>query len=187
MRPRKAHFDDVINDYKEVEIHDENPGDVAASFNELRGCFLSKLESTAQADAKALEWLPPHALMYPAASESSQQLKPHVDSVRFSGSFVCGYTLIGGEDRLLRLVWDEHSAVEHPLRTTPAAHEPPFMVDIPLPSNSGYILSGHSRYDMTHEVIGSGASDRIAVILRDVLKEDRVKFGMDEKFLNKSV
>ena len=200
MRGRKRHFDDVINDYKEFEVHDYEPlelllsrdgerngdktpergGQVKLAFDHLARAFGDEIRrEEGGGGGEGLDWLPPHAILYPPSDPSEQQLKPHVDSVRFSGKYVCGYTVQGGDERLLRLKWDDHGCdgrpVSHPLRDSVD------QITIPLNTNSGYILSGPSRYLMTHEVVGGGVEDRIAVILRDVLEEDRVKFGMDDR------
>jgi len=188
MRPRKTHFDGVINEYKELELHDPDPS-VAEAIAELQAIFIASLPPVSELETTTSPttppFLPPHCLCYPA-SAAPQQLKPHVDSTRFSGSYVCGYTLTGSPDRYLRLKWSEDPAcVESPLHSTRQA-SPPVEIDIPLPSNSGYVLSGYSRYNMTHEVIGDSDSDRIAIILRDELQEERVKFT-DPKFGMSSV
>lgn len=133
----KGHWDAVITDFKEIEIGVED---------ELRELSRSTLDKTR---AHLLEFhleedatfLPVHFIDY----KKEALLKPHVDSVRFSGGLVAGISL-------------ESSAI---MRLRPSAElgrdpEEGF-VDLLLPPLSLYALTGVCRYQYTHELLPSGS------------------------------
>ena len=188
MRPKKQHWDDVIAGYKEMELHDPT-GKVQTAVRDVQSAF-----RTAIADGHAdpdepqftINWLPTHALAYPPAPEGGeQQLKPHVDSTRFSGEYVCGYTLKGGGERVLRLRWSEDPECVEVPESDLRREDRGMVVDVPLQEGSGYVLSGMARYNMTHEVVGGGGEERIVAMFRDVKRDGRVPFGIREEDLEK--
>mmetsp|Transcript_254 Transcript_254/g.258 ORF Transcript_254/g.258 Transcript_254/m.258 type:complete len:241 (-) Transcript_254:380-1102(-) len=157
----KGHWDAVITDFKEIEIGNEN------ELKELSRFALDKvrahlLECHLERDTT---FLPVHFIDY----KKEALLKPHVDSVRFSGGLVAGISF-------------ESSSI---MRLRPSAElgrdpEEGF-VDLLLTPLSLYVLTGVCRYQYTHELLSSGSifesddgtstmierDERLSVIFRD--------------------
>lgn len=175
-RFENGHWDSVITGYREVELStpdDQYPrqdfdakgsGVVQAPlyvraiqrtrrqlenyhFNNCRG-------SCGDAAFNNIRWLPCHAIDLSANGE----LKPHVDSVKFSGDVVAGLSLLS--DAIMRLKppakeWEnEENDTDHgEVGDDSIGH-----VDLYLPKLSLYVLSGMSRYSFTHELLHSSTS-----------------------------
>ena len=100
-----------------------------------------------------MEWLPVHAIEL----EADGEIRPHVDSVKFSGGFVAGLSLLSSAVMTL-----EHSDTRSQIAR------------MLLPPRSLYVLEGAARYDFTHR-IGGGIfcgspverGRRISLIIRD--------------------
>jgi len=92
--------------------------------------------------------------------EKTGYIKPHIDSARFCGSTIAGLSLLS--TAVMRLVSDKNKEV---------------FGDILVERRSLYIMTGASRYDFTHEILGEGSSKfkgepiprdrRISVICRN--------------------
>ncbi|KAK7080564.1 Alpha-ketoglutarate-dependent dioxygenase alkB 7, mitochondrial [Halocaridina rubra] len=92
-------------------------------------------------------------------------IKPHVDSIRFCGSIICGLCLLS--DAVMRLVHVEDKDQ---------------VIDVLLPRRCLYLMRDESRYKYTHEVLGENDSyfkttavpraRRVSVICRNNPEED---------------
>mmetsp|Transcript_178 Transcript_178/g.214 ORF Transcript_178/g.214 Transcript_178/m.214 type:complete len:260 (+) Transcript_178:147-926(+) len=161
----KGHWDAVITNFKEVEVAIEDElGELSQStIDRTRAHLLENyLDGTAT-------FLPIHFIDY----KKEALLKPHVDSVRFSGGLVAGISL-------------ESSAI---MRLKPSAElgrDPEEgYVDLLLTPLSLYVLTGVCRYQYTHELLPSGSifepddgasivvdrKERLSVIFRDAKDE----------------
>ncbi len=175
-RFENGHWDSVITGYREVELstpddqyprHDFDVEDEAAHvpsyvkaiqktrnhlenrhFHVHGGCADGTVSNSITG------WLPCHAIDLSANGE----LKPHVDSVKFSGKIVAGLSLIS--DAIMRLrpsakEWEcEKKDNEHSVGCGVSDG----YVDLFLPKLSLYVLSGMSRYSFTHELLPSSAT-----------------------------
>lgn len=101
------------------------------------------------------KWLPCHAIDLAADGA----LNAHVDSIRFSGHIVAGLSL--GSSSIMRLIPSE------------AGSENQGHVDLYLPPESLYILSGQSRFDYTHELLPDGAQFQLGDETISVARERR--------------
>lgn len=138
--------------------------DVSRSTLEKTRAFL--LENHLDPD---ITWLPCHAIDL----KHDGDLKPHVDSVRFSGGMVAGISLLSSSIMRLRPGADVGRNPEEGV------------VDLLLPPLSLYVLTGVSRYQYAHELLPTGsvfeASDgtttevereqRFSIIFRDAKKD----------------
>jgi len=154
------HFDDIILNYKEGEmncIEDEEVGEVIK-----RVC--SFIDGS-------LDWLNPHAILLRGGEKERGEIKPHVDSIKFSGGIVAGLSL--NSSRVLRL----RPEVED-------VGNKGYFVDLFAEKNSLYILCDEARYSYTHEIVkdesgtpwdseleGELCRDRFSVIFRDCKKK----------------
>ena len=154
QRLSKTHWDSVIIGYKEKEIDDfDSPSEVSDIVEGVRSLLLSNHLQVHN------DFLPIHIIEYLPGDKS--KLKPHVDSVKFSGGIVAGLSL--GAERVMRLstASDEEGGNEKKI------------VDVVLPVGSLYVLEKEARYDMAHEMLpfegedGEEGEGRIAYIFRD--------------------
>lgn len=190
-RYQRGHWDAVILDYREFALDASYAP--AASLNEIMDPIIRGLNvrhathdsSIMSGDDAVTDWLPPHVIDLKAQGE----IRPHVDSVRFSGDLVCGLSLLSTAIMRLRPSYDENdekteAGDSHSHDTTspdlePAAGEHPSgYIDVLLPPRSLYVLQGHGRYHMTHALRPSGSmfaplnevvkrERRLSIILRD--------------------
>ena len=180
-RYEKGHWDSVITDYKEMELYDihqivENMENENDTFNALENAqatmasMVWKIRNLLQqnhAIAPVTKWLPCHAIDL----KKEGQLSAHVDSVRFSGHMVAGLSLLS--PAIMRLKEEEEEKSET-------------FVDLYLPPNSLYVLTGVGRYDYSHELLPDGSvfgdqqenpivvprEQRLSIIFRDAKEED---------------
>jgi alkylated DNA repair protein alkB family protein 7 len=183
-RYQKGHWDQVISDYREIELDLDNIflQNVPSETNLCRGVierirrhlemvhFATAPDEKRMDKTKAIEWLPCHAIDL----RKDGVLSPHVDSVRFSGDIVAGLSL-------------KSCSI---MRLKPQNQEKAEWVDLFLPPSSLYVLSGVSRYLYTHELLPSGAvfhvgekeiipverQDRISIIFRDALQQQNYNY-----------
>ena len=104
--------------------------------------------------------LPPHVIDLSA----NGSIQPHVDSIKFSGGFVVGLSLVS--KRILQLV---HTPDKHTIETV-------------LEPRSLYMLSHRLRYDYEHAILGTNdkslffepfdCSQRLSVMMRDAHPDD---------------
>jgi len=112
----------------------------------------------------------------------------HVDSVKFSGDFICGLSLLSS--RVMRLAVDWQDTPETAPRCSVQREELgsfPEQVDLWLPRQSLYIMKGVWRYHYTHAVLGKVEPNdaaathsqvqveterRVSIIFRDALQPD---------------
>lgn len=128
-----------------------------------------------------VHWLPCHAIDLKKQGE----LKAHVDSVRFSGGLVAGISLLSSS--IMRLVPDD--SVDEPSEQQ-QHHEPSLLdrgyVDLHLPPNSLYALTGDGRYSYSHQLLPDSSvfqssidgtetivrrDHRLSIIFRDAKSE----------------
>jgi alkylated DNA repair protein alkB homolog 7 len=133
-------------------------------------------------DHHQVQWLPCHAIDLKREGE----LKAHVDSVRFSGGLVAGISLLSS--CIMRLIPDEggedHDRVHQGTTTTLF----PGHVDLLLPPNSLYTLTGDGRFKYSHELLPDSSTftnpidktrtlvrrdHRSSIIFRDAKRRDR--------------
>lgn len=166
-RYQKGHWDSVISGYKEVEFAEDSLSNVSQQvISRIRHFLERKHFNNRDGDVHNINWLPVHGIEL----KEDGYLKPHVDSVKFSGDIVAGLSLLSPS--IMRLKKEDSSDDSH--------------VDLLLLPSTLYVLSGESRYRYTHELLDSGVefcSDldenssiihrckRISLIFRDT-KED---------------
>ena len=164
-RYQKGHWDSVISGYKEVELFQEDLlSDVSEAVITRIRHFLERKHLNHNTDVK---WLPCHAIEL----KEDGFLKPHVDSVKFSGDVVCGLSLLSPSIMRLKKENDENDGCH---------------IDLLLLPSSLYVLSGEGRYSYTHELLDSSSefcsdleknpsivhrSKRISLIFRDTKDE----------------
>jgi alkylated DNA repair protein alkB family protein 7 len=167
-RWEKGHWDAVISYYKETEleicsgsntnqIQALSPSSVRAIERIRNQIFRSRF-----AEHQNISWLPVHAIHL----HKDGILSAHVDSVKFSGTVVCGLSLLS--DCIMRLRpacpnespdSSDHDNITSSEHVNGLGND---YVDLFLPPRSLYILSGASRYRYTHEILPSGARFRIS-------------------------
>lgn len=181
-RYEKGHWDSVITDYKEMELYDiheivesmkdENDiSDVSENIQATMANVVWKIRNLLQqnhAIAPATKWLPCHAIDL----KKEGQLSAHVDSVRFSGHMVAGLSLLS--PAIMRLKEEEEEEKSETF------------VDLYLPPNSLYVLTGVGRYEYSHELLPDGSvfgaeqknsvvvprEQRLSIIFRDAKEEE---------------
>lgn len=205
-RYEKGHWDAVITGYKEVELPDPDAtkrsnlpssrfGPLSKDSERVLRRVRSLLESNdsiwmppSSSSGHGLEtndatkkrtWLPCHAIDLNETGE----LTAHVDSIKFSGCLVSGLSLLSPS--ILRLKPanenDDENGSSHVRKE---GH-----VDLYLPPNSLYALSGVSRYQYTHELLPTHSTFgpqsipvprglRYSVIFRDA-KDDEEEESSD--------
>jgi alkylated DNA repair protein alkB homolog 7 len=177
MRYQNNHWDFAIQGFKEIELLDES------LLHPVSQLALKKTRSFLLSHHLAADstFLPCHVIDL----GQNGMLRPHVDSVRFSGGLVAGVSLMSPS--IMRL----KPAVEA------YGDRPEGLVDLLLPRLSLYVLSGVSRYKYTHELLESGAcfednegmrrqierDSRVSVIFRDSKQTEGQLIKVFESFL----
>jgi alkylated DNA repair protein alkB homolog 7 len=166
------HWDSVIEHYREVERRGWEDPENAVVVSRVRALVLRL-----QGLAPDLPFLPVHVI--DLAAEGF--IKPHVDSVKFSGCFVAGLSLLS--PAIMRLRGEDGKA------------PPSSMVRMLLEPRSLYVLSGDARYHYAHEILPPGQEEeegwaggravkrgrRISLIFRDELLLDEGRGGGSTK------
>jgi len=168
MKRRKfeeGHWDAVIVRYREVEllIDDDVPNDAPKDSNDTPP-FVNAIRRTRQYLAAkhlptgvsdSIKWIPCHAIDLSADG----RLDAHVDSVKFSGDIVAGISLLSDAIMRLKPCSDEWKIkIDDGKTTSPNQLKDSGHVDLYLPKQSLYVLSGMSRFSYTHELLPCGSS-----------------------------
>lgn len=172
-RFENGHWDSVITGYREIEFStpdDQYPrqgldidnGATVPSYVKAIQKTRSHLENhhfnsrgdCADAFSNNIRWLPCHAIDLSANGE----LKPHVDSVKFSGKVVAGVSLLSDAIMRLRPSAKEWESDEKDTNHSEVSGASDRYVDLFLPKLSLYVLSGMSRYSFTHELLPSNTT-----------------------------
>lgn len=166
-RWESGHFDGVIFNYKELELSSPSQ---TPSHHPLLQATTSRVHALLRAhlSSPTTSFLPTHCIVLRA---STGHIAPHVDSVKFSGSLVCGISL--GSERVMRLR-PADPATGEPIDF---GDEEGGYIDMKLSVGSLYIISNEARYRWTHEILNGdesdgGDADRISLIFRDAKTED---------------
>lgn len=162
-RFEEGHWDSVIVGYREVElaVPDDLPSQLTTTdaeeplFVDAVRRIRNHLEANHLPLNESIKWIPCHAI---DLSEQGR-LDAHVDSVKFSGDIVAGLSLLS--DSIMRLKpcsdeWKSESEEEGEEGTTAISEDG--YVDLYLPKQSLYVLSGMSRFCYTHELLPSGST-----------------------------
>jgi len=155
LRRRKyegSHWDDVISKYKEIQVEESAYGPDVSIIIEKCKTLIARFVN------KDIIFLPPHVI--DLASDGS--ISAHVDSIKFSGDFIAGFSLLSS--RILRL---EKQQVD-------ITQAPPRSYELRLEPRSMYILQGPLRYDFSHAVLGTQDTPLIAHLAHNLSIERRL-------------
>jgi alkylated DNA repair protein alkB homolog 7 len=154
-RYEQGHWDAVITGYKELELHDI---DSFTNQSVIRGIFERTRQHLSEHhlhdDDHPIQWLPCHAIDLKREGE----LKAHVDSVRFSGGLVAGISLLSS--CIMRLIPDNGAKDNDDDDEDPADKETATIkghIDLLLPPNSLYSLTGEGRFNYSHELLADSS------------------------------
>lgn len=125
------HWDSVIEKYREVEKRKWIDPANKALAERIKALILQTLQRP-----KTLPFLPVHVI--DLAEDGF--IKPHVDSIKFSGDIVCGISLCS--PAIMQLKGDEEQGMD-----------PSSIVRLLLRPRSLYILCGEARYKYAHEIL----------------------------------
>ena len=166
-RYEDGHWDSVITKYKEIELFDESLLSVKSqeALKSARTLLERQHLSVRDREQLPVKWLPCHAIDL----HKNGELNDHVDSVRFSGGLVAGLSLLSTSIMRLAIPNDSDTARDD---------EDDGHVDLYLPANSLYVLTGVSRYSYGHSLLSAGSTfgpdsirvdrdRRLSVIFRD--------------------
>ncbi len=170
-RFENGHWDSVITGYREVELSTPDDQCSRQDFDTKVGGTVQvplyvraiqrtrkQLEkfhfnngrgSSGDAASNNIRWLPCHAIDLSA----NGKLKPHVDSVKFSGEVVAGLSLLSDAIMRLKPSAKEWENMENDTNHGQVGGDSIGHVDLYLPKLSLYVLSGMSRYSYTHELL----------------------------------
>jgi alkylated DNA repair protein alkB family protein 7 len=154
LRRRKyegSHWDDVISKYKEIQVEEAAYGPDVSSIIEKCKTLIARFVN------KDIIFLPPHVIDLAADG----RISAHVDSIKFSGDFIAGFSLLSS--RVLRLEKQQDIT-----QATPRSYE------LRLEPRSMYILHGPLRYDFSHAVLGTQDTPRIANLAHNLSIERRL-------------
>ena len=171
-----GHWDSVITGYREVELSTPNERVQHQDMHEDVPQFAKTIHKTRKhlaanhfnkSNNNNIHWLPCHTIDLSADGV----LSAHVDSVKFSGEIVAGISLLS--DAVMRLrpssdEWDREdgnisSDVTQDDISSSNTNANEEYVDLYLPQNSLYVLTGMSRYSYTHELLPSGATFELSL------------------------
>ncbi|GBG32680.1 Alpha-ketoglutarate-dependent dioxygenase alkB-like 7, mitochondrial [Hondaea fermentalgiana] len=158
---QEDHWDAVIVGYKEIErAMPLWPPALASVLQRMQDFVQRYLEEHVERVNGPLEYLPPHIIDLAADGE----IRPHVDSIKFSGEVVAGLSLLSTRTMSLRKGRDDPHAYT---KDEPA-------VDLLLPPRSLYILCNRARFDMGHSVERVDPPERrFSIIFRDAIPIDK--------------
>ena len=169
-----GHWDAVIKLYKEMEVQDARmPPAIKDIFERVRGVIRATLQDD------NIIFLPTHVIDL----DSKGDIGAHVDSVKFSGDFISGLSLLSS--RILRQspVGGENMTEEQ--RQQVETRKP---FNVLLPPRSLYIFRNTLRYEYDHAILGSAqmkelnitdgpdVSRRVSLMFRDIHPSDRSKY-----------
>ncbi len=126
-----SHWDSVIEKYREVEKRQWQDAGNAAVADKIRTLILETLGKRA-----TLPFLPVHLI--DLAEDGF--IKPHVDSIKFSGDIVSGLSLLS--PAIMQLKGDAEQGMD-----------PSSIIRLLLPPRSLYVLTGQARYKYAHEIL----------------------------------
>jgi len=163
-----GHWDSVITGYREVELSTPNEHELNQDTHKDVPQFAKAIHKTRKqladnhfnkSNNNHIQWLPCHAIDLSAKGV----LKAHVDSVKFSGEIVAGISLLSDAVMRLRLSSDEWDSDDTKDDTNSdssmnSSNTNEEYVDLYLPQNSLYVLTGMSRYSYTHELLPTGST-----------------------------
>lgn len=185
-RYEKGHWDSVIINYKEIELQDieleiqalqrlqaegrttDVPSPttnqrIAKIFLRIRSLLeenhlhdiYQTSTNTYKNPKQTIRWLPCHAIDLKKEGE----LNAHVDSVRFSGHLVAGLSLLSPAIMRLKLpnINNDDDGDDH---ASAANEDSEGHVDLFLPPNSLYALTGVGRYKYSHELLPDSSTFR---------------------------
>lgn len=134
------HWDSVIVQYKELELHE------ARKMPERVEDVLRRVEALIKQSYRSEigQLQPPHVIDLDALG----RIGPHIDSIKHSGGVLCGLSLMSS--RIMELAQDAEPQ---------AAGTSPAILRYHLPPRSLYFLEGPLRYDYTHSVLGKDDFD----------------------------
>jgi len=152
------HWDDVITKYKEIDLAKYPiPDQIQSIFDKIRNHIRKEVSFEK-------EFLTPHVIDL----SKDGHIGGHVDSVKFSGDFICGLSLLSSRVMRLTVDWQDtpesviRCSVKHeelvPLQEGSNDKFPP-QVDLLLPRCSLYIMKGVWRYHYNHSVLGCNSSN----------------------------
>jgi len=190
------HLDDDDDDDDDV-VDDDDDGDARCFWDVVNRCRSTIRNITGN---DSMEFMPPHILhLRPLSSSGNGDLggggggggggsndlgtagviRPHIDSVKFSGDVVAGISLVS--ERVMRLrpgdietgspLWQGCSGGREEEEDDGDGD----WIDLRLGVGSFYFMGGRARYEWTHEireVVGGdgGCGERISIVMRDVHK-----------------
>ena len=140
----RDHWDAVIDRYREREMLSVDDDLAAAAVERVRAFLRSEQGVTS--------FLPPHCIDLAA---DGGVIRPHIDSIKFSGRVVAGVSLVSAATMVLA---EADPATGEP---RPGARES----ELRLAPGSLYVLADESRYDFAHAITPEGR--RLSLILRD--------------------
>ena len=140
----RDHWDAVIDRYREREMLSVDDDLAAAAVEKVRAFLRSEQGVTS--------FLPPHCIDLAA---DGGVIRPHIDSIKFSGRVVAGVSLVSAATMVLA---EADPATGEP---RPGARES----ELRLAPGSLYVLADERRYDYAHAIAPEGR--RISLILRD--------------------
>jgi alkylated DNA repair protein alkB family protein 7 len=155
-----SHWDDVIVQYKEIEMRRWTDQECAQ--------IIATMQSIVAPYTNSPTFLPAHVIDLSAEG----YIQAHVDSVKFSGGVVAGLSLLSS--RILCLHREGATDVEQQLHDS---------IELLLPPRSLYILHGPMRYEYTHSILGPDdkprgclampkCERRLSIMFRDVHPND---------------
>eukprot|EP00041_Stephanoeca_diplocostata_P029709 m.884784 g.884784 ORF g.884784 m.884784 type:complete len:244 (+) comp23613_c0_seq55:203-934(+) len=160
-RYESGHWDAVIEDFREFEKSEWK--------SEAANAVSTKIQNTiVEAMGESVEFL---QQCHVIDLKDSGFIRPHVDSVKFSGKLVAGVSLLS--DAVMRFCPSDLETGQPLPNAIPT--------DKVLEQNSLYIMKGDVRYHYTHEILPLGADTevwdeqrhtrgrRISLMYRDVL------------------
>ena len=140
----RDHWDAVIDRYREREM--------LAIDDDLAEAAVEKVRAFLRSEQGVTSFLPPHCIDLAA---DGGVIRPHIDSIKFSGRVVAGLSLVSAATMVLA---EADPATGEP---RPGARES----ELRLAPGSLYVLADESRYEFAHAITPEGR--RLSLILRD--------------------
>ena len=140
----RDHWDAVIARYREREL--------LAIDDDLAAAAVERVRAFLRREQGVTSFLPPHCIDLAA---DGGVIRPHIDSIKFSGRVVAGLSLVSAATMVLA-------------EADPATGEPrpgARVSELRLEPGSLYVLADESRYDYAHAIAPEGR--RLSLVLRD--------------------